>query len=95
MGNLLDTVIKIDKRLWIINIMILAISILLIFFDNVDIGFILMLSLGSVNVVYLIISIIALVKYKYKRSLLVSVGNILLVVASYYTGIILLLNKNF
>ncbi len=91
MDNLLSSIKKVDKVSWIINLMILILSLLMIAFINVDAGFITIIILGILNLIYLIVSIIAVAKYQYKKALLLAILNLILTAAAYYVGIILLL----
>ncbi len=91
MSNLLNTIKKLNKFSWKINISIIIFSLLMIAFVNVDVGFIIIITLGILNVVYIIISIFAFYKHHHNKGLILSIVNLISLAVAYYIGVLILL----
>ena len=92
MDTLINTLKKVNQFLWKINILVILLSIIIIAFVNVDLGFITIIGLGVLNVIYLIMSLVAVFKHQYKKSLIISIVNLIMIALAYYIGVLILLN---
>ncbi|MTI47834.1 hypothetical protein [Sporosalibacterium faouarense] len=80
---------------WIINLVIVAISLFSIGYGNADFGFIGIILAGVINLLFLIVSIVQFIKHKDKKSLFHSIFSIIFIVIVYYVGVIILLDNAF